>query len=235
MDADALPCDLAVMIRKPCAEVGITYYSMFEMTDVPSNTHTCVLSALPYAHYFFPKWTKRQKRRGKANKLPGSVCHHCHSILRAYAEANRLAVEDTEPPEEWTPCVSFACSARSSSLSFPLILLVPTWPPGMTHARTRATAWRPTANATKTMLTVDVTAIVQNDVCTEFSSDERTEDTALSPWLTNLVRCTLGKRRWPGCTCSKSKKRNLCRTNDCQCWRAHRECDPELCTRCGAK
>lgn len=35
MDAHALPCDLAVMIRKPCAEVGIIYYLMFDRIGVP--------------------------------------------------------------------------------------------------------------------------------------------------------------------------------------------------------
>ncbi|KAH0587994.1 hypothetical protein H2248_006737 [Termitomyces sp. 'cryptogamus'] len=42
-------------------------------------------------------------------------------------------------------------------------------------------------------------------------------------------------RRWHGCTCSKAKQEKICRTTRCSCFRARRECDPELCTKCEAR
>ncbi|KAJ7629113.1 hypothetical protein FB45DRAFT_920000 [Roridomyces roridus] len=40
-------------------------------------------------------------------------------------------------------------------------------------------------------------------------------------------------RRWKGCQCRVLHKR--CRTDSCSCFKAHRECDPELCIPCSAK
>ncbi|KAF8056606.1 hypothetical protein FPV67DRAFT_1431373 [Lyophyllum atratum] len=45
-------------------------------------------------------------------------------------------------------------------------------------------------------------------------------------------------RRWRGCQCAKSKQQGrqhiTCKTSRCPCYRAHRECDPELCIKCEA-
>ncbi|KAF8639104.1 hypothetical protein AX17_001747, partial [Amanita inopinata Kibby_2008] len=40
--------------------------------------------------------------------------------------------------------------------------------------------------------------------------------------------------RWHGCNCSKSKSKLAC-TKRCPCSLAQRECDPDICTRCGSK
>ena len=45
---------------------------------------------------------------------------------------------------------------------------------------------------------------------------------------------TTGQRRPKGCRC-KNSGRKMCRTTKCPCFRAGRECDPELCRKCGAK
>ena len=42
-----------------------------------------------------------------------------------------------------------------------------------------------------------------------------------------------GLRRWKGCTCAKAEK--VCGTKKCSCFRAHVECDPEVCLSCGTK
>ncbi|KAF8588187.1 hypothetical protein K439DRAFT_1630029 [Ramaria rubella] len=42
------------------------------------------------------------------------------------------------------------------------------------------------------------------------------------------------KRRPKGCRC-KHSGRKMCRTVKCPCWKAGRECDPELCRKCDAK
>lgn len=42
-------------------------------------------------------------------------------------------------------------------------------------------------------------------------------------------------RQWPGCACAKSKLRRTCMTDRCPCFRAHRECNPEICVKCEAK
>lgn len=40
------------------------------------------------------------------------------------------------------------------------------------------------------------------------------------------------KRRYQGCSCGKKGKR--CRTDRCECVTLNRECEPDLCTGCGA-
>ncbi|KAL0957940.1 hypothetical protein HGRIS_000121 [Hohenbuehelia grisea] len=44
--------------------------------------------------------------------------------------------------------------------------------------------------------------------------------------------------RWKGCRCNGSarkSRKNLCRTKSCACFAVNRECDPELCLKCGVK
>lgn len=43
-----------------------------------------------------------------------------------------------------------------------------------------------------------------------------------------------GPRRWKGCRCYSGGRggRGVCRTDICPCWKARRECDPEVCGRC---
>ncbi|KIJ51892.1 hypothetical protein M422DRAFT_118115, partial [Sphaerobolus stellatus SS14] len=41
-------------------------------------------------------------------------------------------------------------------------------------------------------------------------------------------------RRPKGCRC-KNSGRKMCRTPKCPCFKAGRECDPELCLKCGAR
>ncbi|KIK70705.1 hypothetical protein GYMLUDRAFT_89715 [Collybiopsis luxurians FD-317 M1] len=50
-------------------------------------------------------------------------------------------------------------------------------------------------------------------------------------------RCDLKicRRRWPGCNCVRSRSARPCGTDRCACFRAHRECDPELCGKCEAR
>ncbi|KDR76569.1 hypothetical protein GALMADRAFT_246966 [Galerina marginata CBS 339.88] len=40
-------------------------------------------------------------------------------------------------------------------------------------------------------------------------------------------------RRWKGCTCARSGR--VCGTKKCSCFRAHTECDPEVCIPCEAR
>ncbi|KIM35852.1 hypothetical protein M413DRAFT_449582 [Hebeloma cylindrosporum] len=50
------------------------------------------------------------------------------------------------------------------------------------------------------------------------------------------IRCSCNSkcpRRWKGCHCAKSSK--VCGTNKCSCFKAHFECDPELCLSCEAR
>ena len=42
-----------------------------------------------------------------------------------------------------------------------------------------------------------------------------------------------GSRRWKGCACARSAK--LCGTKKCPCFRAHIECDPEVCMSCESR
>ncbi|KAA1477773.1 SET domain-containing protein [Dentipellis sp. KUC8613] len=42
-------------------------------------------------------------------------------------------------------------------------------------------------------------------------------------------------RRHKGCNCTMVKREKLCRTKKCPCYRAGRECDPELCLPCEAE
>ncbi|KAH9943538.1 hypothetical protein B0H21DRAFT_695633 [Amylocystis lapponica] len=64
------------------------------------------------------------------------------------------------------------------------------------------------------------------------------------PCFLNKAHCTRGcrcardcARQWRGCLCVKKKhsKYKPCATDSCPCRRAHRECDPELCTSCEIK
>ncbi|KAE9398446.1 SET domain-containing protein [Gymnopus androsaceus JB14] len=51
-------------------------------------------------------------------------------------------------------------------------------------------------------------------------------------------RCDLKncRRRWPGCNCVRTRTLGRpCGTDRCSCFRAHRECDPELCGKCEAR
>ncbi|KAF9074813.1 hypothetical protein BDP27DRAFT_1257959 [Rhodocollybia butyracea] len=44
------------------------------------------------------------------------------------------------------------------------------------------------------------------------------------------------RRRWPGCKCKRTKTINRpCGTDRCPCYKAFRECDPELCGKCEAR
>ncbi|KAF9442123.1 SET domain-containing protein [Macrolepiota fuliginosa MF-IS2] len=42
-------------------------------------------------------------------------------------------------------------------------------------------------------------------------------------------------RKWRGCMCTKSRSNKTCGTDRCPCFRAHRECDPDICAKCEAR
>jgi hypothetical protein len=59
-------------------------------------------------------------------------------------------------------------------------------------------------------------------------------------FLLIICYCLTGRRRHQGCSCrtvdpGKDQRRPVCGTGDCPCFAANRECDPDLCGRCGAR